>query len=41
MLIRLIRKRCVDYVQMNVFCQGGSSLALRLLRAIAEEGRKS
>jgi L-alanine-DL-glutamate epimerase-like enolase superfamily enzyme len=36
----LIRKGCVDYVQMDVFCQGGYSLALRLFQAIAEEGLK-
>ncbi len=36
----LIRKRSVDYVQMDVFCQGGYSLALRLFQAIAEEGLK-
>jgi L-alanine-DL-glutamate epimerase-like enolase superfamily enzyme len=36
----LIRKRCVDYVQMDVFCQGGYALARRLFQAIAEEGLK-
>jgi len=36
----LIRKRCVDYVQMDVFCQGGYPLARRLFRPIAQEGLK-
>ena len=36
----LIRKRAVDYVQMDVFCQGGYPLAQRLFQAIAEEGLK-
>ncbi len=36
----LIRKRAVDYVQMDVFCQGGYPLAQRLFQAIAEENLK-
>ena len=36
----LIRTRCVDYVQMDVCCQGGFAMARRIFAAIAAEGLK-